>query len=167
MAIPVVQAALEAIKKVADLSIEVTKIGDPDKYTSNVEKLHEGVSDSYRLMREIIEKDETLTSAEKLRKLEKIARDEAKAKKEIGKELDDHRERTAKVVLGVFSGFLTCGLSFTPAIIRSVKKAIEGDGELPDFAPEVIADAVLLEEAEPVDDPEEDQAADDELSDNL
>ena len=128
----IIKAAIDMIKSLSDLSTKVIEAGDPEKYVESVEKLHQGVDKSYAMMRDIVEKDTELSTEEKLNKLKEIAESEQQAKEKCGEALDGHREKTAKITLDVLKGFLTCGLSFTPAIIKNIKKALEGK-DVPDM----------------------------------
>ena len=130
----IIKAAIEMVKSLSELSTKVIEAGDPEKYVESVEKLHNGVDESYAMMRNIVENDTKLSTEEKLEKLKEIAEGEQKAKEKCGEALDGHREKTAKIALDVLKGFLTCGLSFTPALIKSIKNALEGkdDPELID-----------------------------------
>lgn len=127
-----IKAAIEMIKSMSDLSAKVIDAGDPEKYAKSVEQLHSGVEDSYALMRKIVENDKSLSTDEKLEKLKQLAAEEQEAKDKCGEALEGHREKTAKIALDILQGFLTCGLSFAPAIVKSIKKALEGkdDSEL-------------------------------------
>lgn len=130
----IIKAAIEMVKSLSELSTKVIEAGDPEKYVESVEKLHNGVDESYAMMRNIVENDKKLSTEEKLEKLKEIAEGEQKAKEKCGEALDGHREKTAKIALDVLIGFLTCGLSFTPALIKNIKNALEGkdDPELID-----------------------------------
>ena len=130
----IIKAAIEMVKSLSELSTKVIEAGDPEKYVESVEKLHNGVDESYAMMRNIVENDTKLSTEEKLEKLKEIAEGEQKAKEKCGEALDGHREKTAKIALDVLKGFLTCGLSFTPALIKNIKNALEGmnDPELID-----------------------------------
>lgn len=130
----IIKAAIEMVKSLSELSTKVIEAGDPEKYVESVEKLHNGVAESYAMMRNIVDNDTNLSTEEKLEKLQKIAEDEQKSKEKCGEALDGHREKTAKIALDVLKGFLTCGLSFTPALIKSIKNALESkeDPELID-----------------------------------
>ena len=125
----IIKAAIEMVKSLSELSTKVIEAGDPEKYVESVEKLHNGVDESYAMMRNIVENDTKLSTEEKLEKLKEIAEGEQKAKEKCGEALDGHREKTAKIALDVLKGFLTCGLSFTPALIKSIKNALEGKND--------------------------------------
>ncbi len=125
----IIKAAIEMVKSLSELSTKVIEAGDPEKYVESVEKLHNGVDESYAMMRNIVENDTKLSTEEKLEKLKEIAEGEQKAKEKCGEALDGHREKTAKIALDVLKGFLTCGLSFTPALIKNIKNALEGKND--------------------------------------
>lgn len=131
MKIQIIKSAIEMLNKLVDLAHKVIEAQDPEKYTKAVDTLHGGVGDAFKMMREIIEKDTTLSVDEKLEKLKKLAEDEEAAKKRCGEAIEGHSEKVAKVSLDVLKGFLTCGLSFTPAIAKSVKNALSKGEDIP------------------------------------
>ncbi len=151
-----IKAAIDLVKNLSQLSTKVIEAGDPEKYADNVEKLHQGVGESYDLMRRIIEDDKTLSTEEKLERLNRIAIDEQAAKDRCGEALNGHREKTAKIALDVLQGFLTCGLSFTPAIVKKIKSAWNEKDTTPsleaeskeDFPVYIDADAIEIEVSE-------------------
>ena len=124
-----IKAAIDMVKSMTDLTAKVIDAGDPKKYAESVEKLHSGVDESYALMRSIVENDNSLSTDEKLEKLKQLAEEEQAAKDKCGEALEGHREKTSKIAIDVLQGFLTCGLSFTPAIIKSIKKALSSKEE--------------------------------------
>lgn len=129
MGLAIVELALGAVNTIAELCHAVIEAGDSEKHAKSVNELNQGIDDTFSEMRQLIKNDERLSVENKLERLENLARLEAKAKKDAGAEIKDNREHTAKVAMDVLKGFLTCGLYFTPAIIREAKKAMEGSSE--------------------------------------
>ena len=142
----IIQSAIEMVKSISDLTGKVLDAGDPEKLAVSVEKLHGGIAESYSMMRRIVENDEKLSTDEKIKKLEQLAKKEQEAKDDAVKLLEEHRERTAKIALDVLKGFLTCGLSFTPALIVNIKKALDGKEEFDSIEVETGESPELIEE---------------------
>ncbi len=125
MSLGLVKSAIDMVNSLSNLTQKVMDAGDPEKYSESIERLHQGVAESYDMMRQIVQNDDSLTADEKIEKLKKIAEDEETSKKKCGEALEGHREKTAQIAITVLKGFLTCGLSFTPAIIKSIKGALD------------------------------------------
>ena len=70
----------DMIKGVSDLSKSVVESTDPEKYANAMQKLNEGVSDTYEQMRTIIASSSNFTEEEKLEKLEALAKQELESK---------------------------------------------------------------------------------------
>ena len=119
------------LKGLEDLTSKAMDFIDQEKQTKSINQLHEGVSDSYALMREIVKNDESLSSDEKIEKLKEIANEERIAKEHCNDIIDNHQEKAARVVKDVFAGFLTAGLSFTPRLIKGIKEAVNDKAQLP------------------------------------
>ena len=128
----IIKAAVEMMKSIIDLTKKTMDFADPEKHAKAVDDLHQGVSDSFGLMREIIQKDETLSADEKLERLKEIAKEEAAAKERCANGIDNHQQKAMAIVKDVFVGFLTAGLSFTPKVIRGIRDALRKDDQLPD-----------------------------------
>ena len=144
-----IKTAIETLKSMTDLTSKVIDAGDPEKYAKSVEQLHSGVEESFDLMRKLVNEDQSLSTDEKLERLKKIAAEEQAAKEKCGAALEGHREKTAKIALDVLKGFLTCGISFTPAIVKSLKQSLSGKESVPTLdADALIASAELQETTE-------------------
>ena len=127
----IIKAAMEMIKSVSDMTKTVVEASDAEKYAQGVNELNKGVSDTYTEMRNIIVNDKNLSADEKLKKLDALAESEAKSKARCEEAIKGNREHVAKIVLEVFAGLLTCGISFAPAIVNKFKQSIEKGTELP------------------------------------
>lgn len=127
----IIKAAIDMIKSVSDLSKTVVEESDGEKFARGVNELNKGVSDTYTEMRNIIVNDEKLSADEKLERLSALAESEAKSKARCEEAIKGNREHIGKIVLEVFAGLLTCGISFTPAIVNKFKQSIEKGKELP------------------------------------
>ena len=126
-----IKAAMEMIKSVSDLSKTAIDASDPEKYARGVNELNKGVSETYTEMRNIIVNDEKLSTDEKLERLKELADGEAKAKAKCDEAIKGNREHISKIILEVFAGLLTCGISFAPTIVNKFKQSIEKGTELP------------------------------------
>lgn len=137
MNLKIIQAALSALKSISDLSQKVIDAGDPEKYANSVQTLNQGVDDTYTQMREVIMKSEKFSEEEKLERLQDLAVREAEAKRMCGEAIKGNREHVSKVVLEVFKGFLTCGISFTPAIVKQIQNMIGKGKDIPKLETEI------------------------------
>ena len=117
----------DMIKGVSDLSKSVVESTDPEKYANAMQKLNEGVSDTYGQMRTIIASSSNLTEEEKLEKLEALAKQELESKAKCEEALRGNREYVANIAMEIIKGLLTCGVSFAPAIVKKLKLPV-GDG---------------------------------------
>ena len=144
----IIKAAVEMLKSIIDLTKKAMDFADPEKHAKAVEELHQGVNDSFALMREIIQKDESLSTDEKLKRLKEIAQEEAKAKEHCADGLDNHQQKALAIVKDVFVGFLTAGLAFTPKIIKGMRDALRKNDRLPEDAIEEALETVTNGQAE-------------------
>ncbi len=129
MAVVILKAALEALKGITELSKKVIDEGDPEKYAKSVSELNQGVSSSYEAMRNIIINSKSFSDEEKVKRLAELAEQEEASKQKCSEAIRGNRENVAKIAMEVFKGFLTCGISFAPAIVRSFKKALAENGD--------------------------------------
>ena len=125
-----IQKAIDLFKSVSDLSQKVIDAGDPEKYAKSVDNLNKGVSDSYDAMRNIIINSDKFTDEEKLERLNKLAEQEQESKRKCGEAIKGNRENVANIALEVVKGFLTCGISFLPAITKNMRSAIKDEEQL-------------------------------------
>lgn len=117
----------DMIKGVADLSKSVVESTDPEKYANAVEKLNQGVSDTYEQMRTIIVNSNKLTEEEKLEKLEALAKQEFESKAKCDEAIKGNREHVANIAMEIIKGLLTCGVSFAPEIAKRLKLVAHND----------------------------------------
>ena len=120
----------EMVKSIADLSKVVVESTDAEKYANGIQKLNQGVSDSYEQMRLIIINSKEYTEEQKLEKLESIARLELESKQKCDEALRGNREHVANIAIEIIKGFLTCGVSFAPEIIKRLKIAQSNNADL-------------------------------------
>ena len=123
----IIEKAIELFKSVSDLSQKVIDAGDSEKYAKSVEDLNKGVSDSYDAMRNIIINSDKFSEAEKLERLEKLAEQEQESKRKCGEAIKGNREHVSNMAMEIVKGFLTCGISFIPAITKNMKTALKDD----------------------------------------
>ena len=74
-------------------------------------------------MREIISEDDTLSSSEKIAKLDEIAKSQLSARKTCEEAINGNRENISKVVSELLFAFATCGISHLPKVISKAKKS--------------------------------------------
>ena len=139
-----ITAIAQIVKNITDIGNKAMDSGSAEKFVQNVNELNQGIDDSYAKMREIIMTSDKFTEEEKLEKLEEIAKKEAISKQRCADAIAGNRKAVTKVTMDIIAGFLTCGISFAPGIIRKYKKAVSDDTALPQGE-----DQLLLEE-EPV-----------------
>lgn len=126
----IIEKAIELFKSVSDLSQKVVDAGDSEKYAKSVEELNKGVSNSYDAMREIIISSDKFSEEEKLERLSKLAEQEQESKRKCGEAIKGNRENVANIALEVIKGFLTCGISFVPAIAKNMKIALKDEQQV-------------------------------------
>ncbi len=145
MNIKIIEYAVAAIKNFTSLSEKVIDAGSPEKYANGIEKMSKSVDDTYAVMRDIVAQDNTLTTDEKLNRLNAVADSQQRAKEKCGEAIKGNRENVAKVTFEVVKGFLTCGVSFLPAIIKETKKTL-GKKEDQEMIDELVAETGIVEE---------------------
>lgn len=123
MGVAIFSIVLEMIKNITSLCNKVADAGDSEKYARSINELSQGVSDSYSQMRNIICNSDKFSDDEKLIKLQELAGQEIEAKRKCDEMVKENRKNIGKIVLYVFEGLLTCGLSFAPAIIEKINNA--------------------------------------------
>ena len=121
MGLPIIQYIVQIVKNITELGNKIIDSADNEKYAKAVNSLNKNVDETYEKMRELIEKDETLTIEQKLDKLEKLANSQIAAKQSCDETLKGNREHVHKIVSEVFFGLTTCGISYIPKIIGSKK----------------------------------------------
>ena len=122
-----IKAIVDMIKGVADLCKAVLDASDPEQYAKGVNKLNEGVSDTYTEMRRIIADSDTFSEEEKLKRLSELSEMEAASKKKCEEAIRGNREHIGKVTFEIIAGFLTCGVYFAPAIVQKLKDMYAGN----------------------------------------
>lgn len=122
MNIKIIEYILKAVKNITEICNKVVDSSDPQKYAEGVKALNQNVDDTYAKMRDLVAQDETLSAAEKIEKLEKIAKSQQAALRACGEDIRYNRENVAKVVAEVFVALATCGVSCIPKVIKGRKK---------------------------------------------
>ncbi len=122
-----VELFFSALKGITDLCKKAIDSGDPQKYTQSINELNKNIDDTYGKMRDIIANSKEFTDAEKLEKLSVLADKEMESKAKCQEALDGNRKNVGKIALDVFEGFLTCGLSYAPRIIKQIRKSLSDD----------------------------------------
>ena len=117
----ILKSAIDMVKSVSDLTKTAIDAGDAEKYARSVNELNIGVSDTYAEMRNLILNDSSLSTDEKLQKLDELAKKESESKAKCDEAIKGNREHIAQLTMDIFAGLLTCGISFTPAIIKKFK----------------------------------------------
>ena len=123
MNIKIIEYIIKVVKNVTELCNKIIDASDPEKFAEGVKLLDQGVEDTYAKMQELIMQDNTLSTEEKLEKLEKIAASQQSARKACEDAIKENREHVAKVVTEVFVALTTCGISCIPKVVQGCKKA--------------------------------------------
>ena len=133
MNVAIVEKIADMIKEISSLSKTVVESADSEKYAKSVESLNKEVDATYAQMRSLIVNSEKFSDDEKLERLEKLAKQEEESKRKCGEAIKGNRENVAKIALEVAKGLMTCGISFVPGIVKSLKstesksKALESE----------------------------------------
>lgn len=120
MNIKLIEKIVDAIKNVSELCQKTIDASDPEKYAKSVENLHQGISDTYDQMRQIIMNSDKFTDDEKLERLAKLAKQEEESKEKCGVAIRENRENVANIVLSITKGLLTCGIVYIPEIVKAL-----------------------------------------------
>ena len=134
MNIKIFEYIAQAIKNITSLCNKLVDAGDAEKYAQGVQSLNESVDETYAKMREVILNDNTLTSDQKLERLEKIANSQVSARQTCEEAIKGNRENISKIVGDVLLVAATCGLSkYIPAVrngkAKKVKELPKGEAE--------------------------------------
>lgn len=136
MGIKIVECIVQFVKNITSLCNKVVDASDPVKFAEGVNTLNRQIDDTYVKMRELIMNDGTMSSSEKLEKLEKLANSQKAAQYSCEEAIKENREHLAKIVAEVFAALATCGISCIPKVVKGHKKVcvvapndilIEGD----------------------------------------
>ena len=122
MNIKIAEYAVGAIKNIVSLSEKAIEAGSPETFANSIQKMTKSVDETYAQMRQMIMDDDTLDTDEKIKRLNEIAKSQQAAYERCEESIRGNRENAAKVAMEIFKGFLTCGISFLPAILSDVKK---------------------------------------------
>ncbi len=134
MNIKIFEYIAQAIKNITSLCNKLVDAGDAEKYAQGVKSLNESVDDTYAKMREVILNDDTLTSDQKLERLEKIANSQLSARQTCEEAIKGNRENISKIVADVLLVAATCGLSKFISVVnngkaKKVKELPESEAE--------------------------------------
>ena len=133
-----IQYAGKVIEGIFGLTNKTMEESNPQKFADGVQTLAQGVGESYELMRKIVLESTEFSDTEKIEKLKDLANSEIQSKKACGEILQGNREHTANVISNVFEDFLSCGVSFAPALISQLKDSVAGNSSV-----ETLHNAVL------------------------
>ena len=147
MNISIIKSVVDMLKNISELCKKVIEAGDPEKYAHSIQNLNQGVSDTYAEMRNIIINNDDFSPDEKLEKLKQLAESEEESRKKCAEAIKGNRKDIANVSLAVFEGFLTCGLSFAPAIITKIKDALLSGNDVSMIeSAETMAEVIAIEQ---------------------
>ena len=121
---------LELIKEIIGISQKIIEAGDSKKLAESVNEYNEGINKTFDLMRKIVEEDTSLSADEKLERLNRIAKEEAESKRKAAEDIITNRKAVTQISLSLIEGLLTCGISFTPKIIKGIKDAAKDDDNI-------------------------------------
>lgn len=120
-----VEAIVDAVKKLTDFCKDLVGLADAQKYASGVEALNQEVEKTFSMMREIIMNDNSLTSEQKIEKLNKLADRQEAAQKNREKAVEGNRDGVLKVVKEIVFALATCGVYCLHSSKHGKKKAKE------------------------------------------
>ena len=112
----------EAIKHITSFCDKAMDEADGEHFTENVRRMSEHTEETYQLMRRLIEEDTTLSTDEKLKRLDKIAQSQERTRQNCAETIQGNREHIVKIVKEIFLALTTCGLSYAPKIIEQLKQ---------------------------------------------
>ncbi len=112
--------AAEAAASVANKALDVVA---PDRQSKAVNEYVSSQEENYKMMRELIEKDEEMSTEKKIELLKAVAADHEEKQKNAGKEISKVQRETGEVVLKILTGILSAGISTAPELIRKYKAA--------------------------------------------
>lgn len=136
----IIVSALEILKEIFSLSKKVLDSTDSEKHAKSVNALNVGVSDTYAKMREIIVNCNKFSDEEKIQKLAELAEQEKESKEKCNEMILENRKNVTDVIMTVLKGFLTCGISFAPEIIKGLKSTLGANAEFQEI--ELTADSI-------------------------
>ena len=120
-----IQAAGAMLKDLISLTHKAMDFADAEKHVKCVEELHKGSDTCFRFMRDVVQNDPHMSTAEKLDRLAIIEEKERAAKQHYSKMLDQHQANAMAIVKDVFIGFLTAGIYFVPGIVRQIRSELK------------------------------------------
>jgi hypothetical protein len=122
MAVPIIKGIVEIVKNITILGNKIVDSADSEKYANDIYNLNKDVEETYVKMRELISNDDTLTTDQKLEKLEKLANSQQVAKKSCEEAIKGNREHISKIIGEIFLALTTCGISYIPKVLNSQNK---------------------------------------------
>ena len=143
-----IQKAGEMFKDLVSLTHKTMDYADAEKHVKNVQDMHKGSDECFRLMRDIIQNDPHMDAAEKLDRLAIIEEKERAAKEHYGEMLDQHQAKAMAIVKDVFIGFLTAGVYFMPKIIAQIKSELKTKDQIPPAPVQEVLDYVEINDFE-------------------
>ena len=138
------QGVVKALDGVVSLCNKTADASNPEKYAQSVQTLNQNVDATYAEIRDVIANDETLSTDEKIEKLNELAKSQLKARQSCDEAIKGNRENVTKIVGEIFLAFSTCGLSYAPKLLAKTKKA----GDSIPLVIETENEPMLLEEKE-------------------
>ena len=118
-----VKAIFEAVKKTVSLCDKVVESSDSEKYTKSIQDLNACAEETFAAMRTVITEDQTITSDEKLKRLEALADRQIVARQTCEDALKGNKENSSNVVGTVLLAISTGGVSLGVSnIIKKIKK---------------------------------------------
>jgi hypothetical protein len=100
---------------------------DPEKIVRAINDAESEAMKNYDEMRNIIVNSSELNDQQKLQAIQAINKDMESHRVRAGKNIREHQAESADLVMKIFSGFLTAGISFAPEIIEKFKQIHQDD----------------------------------------
>lgn len=118
---------IEVVSQVTGKTIDFM---DSKKYADAVNELTNDYDAVFAEIKDSIVRDESLTEAEKRQALLSLNDEISKRKENAGKDIREHQNHAGQLVLKIFAGLMTVGISFAPEVIARIKQQLpEKEGQ--------------------------------------
>ena len=145
MAVAIFEGIVKAFEGLVSLCNKTADASNSEKYAQSVQALNQNVDETYAEIRDLITNDATLSTDEKIEKLNELAKSQLIARQSCEEAIKGNRENVTQIIGEILLAFSTCGISYAPKLLTKTKKDLETD--LP-LAVETKNEPKLLEEKE-------------------
>ena len=113
---------VKSFKGIVSLCNKATDASSPEKYAQSVQNLNQSVDETYMKIRDLISNDETLSTAEKIEKLDKLANSQLIARQSCDEAIKGNKENVVKIIGEVLLAFGTCAFLIYPNLLAKRKE---------------------------------------------